>query len=87
MESQRVEAARLEREGQTVEYDEFDNPIVTAGSGLGLDKKNNMKMLKKVDHRKIQYEPFTKNFYKEHYNVTSLSAIEVQNLRVLFIFA
>lgn len=57
-----------------VEYDEDGNPIAP-------DKKRIIDPLPPIDHSEINYEPFVKNFYQEHPEITELDNAKVHELR------
>ena len=84
MEQKRVALEDRARNNEAVgtEFDQDDNPIVTAGSGLGLDKKKSMSLLPIVDHSKVQYESFRKVFYSPKEEVLSMPLADVVALRV-----
>ncbi|XP_003748366.1 ATP-dependent RNA helicase DDX42 [Galendromus occidentalis] len=57
-----------------LEYDEDGNPIAPL-------KSKWIDPLPAIDHSLIQYQPFEKNFYDEHPEISNLTADEVQKLR------
>ena len=57
-----------------IEYDADGNPIVP-------EKNKHIDPLPPIDHSEIKYEIFTKNFYEEHPDISSLSRIQVIDLQ------
>lgn len=57
-----------------MEYDEDGNPLAPKRSKY-------IDPLPPIDHFSIEYQPFEKNFYEEHVDITKLSDEDVQNLR------
>lgn len=57
-----------------VEYDEDGNPIAP-------DKKRIIDPLPPIDHSTIEYQPFQKNFYNEHPEISALTGDKVKELR------
>lgn len=53
-------------------YDSDDNPII---------KKKAIEPLPPLDHSKIHYEPFEKNFYEEHEEIAKMSHDEIIEYR------
>ena len=54
-----------------IEYDADGNPIAPV-------KSKYIDPLPPIDHSKIVYKPFEKNFYVEHTDITGLSPIQVR---------
>ena len=61
-----------------IEYDADGNPIAPA-------KSKYIDPLPPIDHSKIEYKPFEKNFYNEHPDIAGLSPIQVCKLHVFFV--
>lgn len=59
-------------EDDQIEYDQDGNPI---------DRKKYIDPLSAIDHSAIKYEPFDKDFYDEHPDISQLSRDEVDALR------
>lgn len=59
---------------EAIEYD-------GEGNAIGVRKLGYIDPLPPIDHSKITYENFTKNFYSEHPEIQSLSADQVRELR------
>lgn len=57
-----------------IEYDEDGNPIAPP-------KKRDIDPLPQIDHSEIEYEPFEKNFYTPHEEISSLNPQKVTELR------
>ena len=57
-----------------IDYDADGNPIVP-------EKNKHIDPLPPIDHSEINYENFTKNFYEEHPDISSLSRIQVIDLQ------
>ena len=57
-----------------IEYDADGNPIVPP-------KPKYIDPLPPLDHSKIEYEPFDKDFYKEHIDIQGLSPVQIIDLR------
>lgn len=53
-----------------IEYDADGNPIAPA-------KSKYIDPLPPIDHSKIEYKPYEKNFYTEHTDIAGLSPIQV----------
>ncbi|KAG2460765.1 ATP-dependent RNA helicase DDX42 isoform X1 [Polypterus senegalus] len=62
-----------EEEDENIDYDSDGNPIATT--------KKVIYPLPPVDHSEIDYPPFEKNFYDEHEELSSLTPIQVVELR------
>ena len=56
-----------------IEYDADGNPIVP-------DKDKHIDPLEAIDHSKITYHKFEKNFYEEHEDIAGLSSIQAIDL-------
>ena len=59
---------------ESIEYD-------GEGNAIGVKKLGYIDPLPPIDHSKITYENFTKNFYSEHPEIESLSPDQVRELR------
>ena len=59
---------------QEIEYDEDGNPIAPA-------KKKEIDPLPAIDHNEIKYEPFEKNFYNVHEEISNLSKQQIDDLK------
>lgn len=46
-----------------------------------LEKKHGIQPLERIDHSKIQYKPYTKNFYAEHPSIEQMQSEEVNFVR------
>lgn len=57
-----------------IEYDEDGNPIAPP-------RKRDIDPLPSIDHSEIEYQPFEKNFYTPHEDISSLSRSQVEDLR------
>lgn len=58
---------------EEIEYDEYGNPLPA--------KKKMIDPLPSIDHSKINYEEFNKNFYTEHSQIKELNGDQVADLR------
>ncbi|KAF1968346.1 DEAD-domain-containing protein [Bimuria novae-zelandiae CBS 107.79] len=71
-------------QGQAM-YDDNDEPSLTAVEGENLlalaAHKKRKKEVPIVDHSKVEYEPFRKNFYTEPLEIANMTEEEVRNLR------
>ncbi|RVE69850.1 hypothetical protein OJAV_G00082100 [Oryzias javanicus] len=63
-----------EEEEENVDYDSDGNPIPST-------TKKIIMPLPPIDHSEIDYPPFEKNFYNEHEELSSLTGIQVVELR------
>ncbi|XP_077415390.1 ATP-dependent RNA helicase DDX42 isoform X2 [Vanacampus margaritifer] len=63
-----------EEEEENVDYDSDGNPIAPIAKKIILP-------LPPIDHSEIDYPPFEKNFYNEHEELSSLTGIQVVELR------
>lgn len=63
----------IDEDHPEVEYDEDGNPIAP-------DKKRIIDPLPPMDHSEIPYEPFQKDFYNEHPDISALTDKEVHDL-------
>ncbi|KAK7174818.1 hypothetical protein R3I93_001880 [Phoxinus phoxinus] len=64
----------LEEEEEEVDYDSDGNPIAPTTKKIILP-------LPPIDHSEIDYPPFEKNFFIEHEELSSLTGVEVVELR------
>ena len=62
-----------------IEYDADGNPIAPV-------KSKYIDPLPPIDHSKIDYKPFEKNFYNEHPDIAGLSPIQVNFLSLIITF-
>ena len=46
-----------------------------------LEKKHGIVPLERIDHSKISYKPYTKNFYAEHPNLEATTTEEINQMR------
>ncbi|XP_068149758.1 LOW QUALITY PROTEIN: ATP-dependent RNA helicase DDX42 [Drosophila tropicalis] len=67
-------AANDDGSDQELEYDEDGNPIAPP-------KKKDIDPLPMIYHSEIEYEPFEKNFYVEHEEISALTDDQVRDLR------
>jgi ATP-dependent RNA helicase DDX46/PRP5 len=74
----------LQNDQDALEYsDEEENPDAELASALStIFKKTKKKDLPKVDHKKINYEPFRKDFYVEVPDLARLTPEEVSAYRI-----
>ncbi|XP_056309613.1 ATP-dependent RNA helicase DDX42 [Danio aesculapii] len=63
-----------EEEEEEVDYDSDGNPIAPT-------TKKIIMPLPPIDHSEIDYSPFEKNFYNEHEEISSLTVVEVEELK------
>ncbi|XP_013886846.1 ATP-dependent RNA helicase DDX42 isoform X3 [Austrofundulus limnaeus] len=63
-----------EEEEENIDYDSDGNPIPST-------TKKIIMPLPPIDHSEIEYPPFEKNFYNEHEELSSLTGVQVLELR------
>lgn len=63
-----------EEEDLDIEYDEDGNPIAPT-------KKKDIDPLPQIYHSEIEYEPFEKNFYNEHEEISNMNKQQTDELR------
>ncbi|CAO1308156.1 unnamed protein product [Diamesa serratosioi] len=63
-----------ENSGDELQYDDYGNPITTTNKRL-------IDPLPPIDHTKIEYKPFEKNFYVMHEEIAALNKIQKDDLR------
>lgn len=74
MEENPTAGLQQEDSDQEIEYDDDGNPIAPP-------KKKDIDPLPPIDHSEIQYDPFEKNFYNVHEEISNLDKHQVQELR------
>ena len=62
---------------EKLEYVTSDSGQVNMGKLRQLERKHGIVPLERIDHSKLVYKPFTKNFYAEHPEVEAMSVEQV----------
>lgn len=83
----KVQGKKKDTQPQAIFGDEDDVDITAVGEEdaddvLAMASKKKKKEVPTVDHKKIEYEPFRKNFYNQPSHLAEMSEEEVTNLRL-----
>ena len=66
---------------QKLEYVTSDSGQVNMGKLRQLERKHGIVPLERIDHSKLVYKPYTKNFYAEHPDVEAMTVEQVNQVR------